>query len=205
MRGPSRRPKTLAQATDRIPVVPQGTQSSTHASHGKQAATVYDRHWVGFRAANKGHYPETTMASLAGTVSPRQTPPARLVESGPLAQTFSVSPTQSSREIIRAVRILCPRVSAHTKCQPLPLLFIQLAARRLETAFTLDCTARSGVFHMASLSREDRPVPAACSHRGRGRMKGRGRSCSIASLCTGRCNCEGDDFFGGLESDAWSR
>ena len=40
MRGPSRRPTTLAQATDRIPVVPQGNQSSTHAPHGKQAATV---------------------------------------------------------------------------------------------------------------------------------------------------------------------
>ena len=26
-------------------------------------------------------------------------------------------------------------------------------------------------------------------------MKGRGRSCSRASLCTGRCICEGDDFF----------
>ena len=48
---------------------------------------------------------------------------------------------------------------------------------------------------MASRYREDRPVPAACSHRFRGRMKGRGRSCSIASLCTGRCSCEGDVFF----------
>ena len=161
MRGPSRRPKTLAQATDRIPVVPQGTQSSTHASHGKQAATVYDRHWVGFRAANKGHYPETTMASLAGTGSPRQTSPARLVESGPLAQTFSVSPTQSSREIIRAVRILCPKVSAHKKCQPLSAPFYPSRRAQALTEFTLDCTARSGVSHMASLSREDRPVPAA--------------------------------------------
>ena len=115
MRGPSRRPTTLAQATDRIPVVSQGTQSLTHASQRKQAATVHDRHWVECRAANKGHYPETNMASLAGNVSPRQTSPARLVESGPLSKTFSGDPSWFSREIPSEQYVYCAPGFQHTQ------------------------------------------------------------------------------------------